>query len=53
MQQISTEMQRRTDECLRCWQTGLGMAMTRCLEQGGRHDQRSSSRFVGTLDAQA
>jgi hypothetical protein len=37
MHQMSPEMQRCIDECLRCYQTCFGMAMTHCLEIGGKH----------------
>jgi hypothetical protein len=33
----STEMQSCIDACLSCYQTCIGMAMSHCLEQGGRH----------------
>ena len=32
--QMSTEVQSCIDECLRCYQTCLGEAMTHCLEAG-------------------
>jgi hypothetical protein len=31
------EMQACIDQCLNCYQTCIGMAMSHCLEQGGRH----------------
>jgi hypothetical protein len=34
MHHISAEMRSCIDECLRCYQTCLGTAMTHCLEQG-------------------
>ena len=37
MPTISTDMQACIEQCLRCYQTCLGMAMTHCLEQGGAH----------------
>ncbi len=33
----SPEMQKRIDECLRCYSVCLGMAMNHCLETGGEH----------------
>lgn len=33
----SKEMRACIDECLRCYQTCLGTAMTQCLEAGGEH----------------
>lgn len=37
MSNISPEMQSCIDECLRRYQTCLGMAMSHCLEAGGKH----------------
>jgi len=37
MHQLSKEMQSCIEECLRCYQTCLGTAMTHCLEMGGKH----------------
>ena len=34
MHQMSSEMRSCIDECLRCYQTCLGMAMNHCLEAG-------------------
>jgi hypothetical protein len=36
-EQRSPEMQSCIDACLRCYQTCIGMAMSHCLERGGRH----------------
>ena len=33
----SSDMQACIEECLRCYQSCLGMAMNHCLEAGGRH----------------
>lgn len=46
MHQISPEMQDCIDECLRCYQTCLGMAMTHCLEQGGKHVEPGHFRLM-------
>lgn len=37
MQHHSPEMQACIEECLKCHSTCLGMAMTHCLEAGGKH----------------
>ncbi len=37
MQMMPKEMQDCVDECLRCYQTCFGMAMSHCLEKGGDH----------------
>jgi hypothetical protein len=37
MPEPSPAMRRCIDECLRCYQTCLGMAMGHCLECGGKH----------------
>lgn len=37
MSNFSPEMQSCIDECLRRYQTCLGMAMSHCLEAGGKH----------------
>jgi hypothetical protein len=34
MHQMSAEMRSCIDDCLRCYRTCLGTAMTHCLEQG-------------------
>jgi hypothetical protein len=42
----NAEMQACIDECLRCYQTCLGMAMSHCLEQGGRHVEPAHFRLM-------
>ena len=37
MQHQSPAMQSCIEECLRCYQTCLGMLMNHCLEAGGKH----------------
>ena len=37
MAQMNSEMQKCTDECLRCYSVCLSMAMNHCLEVGGEH----------------
>ena len=46
MHHTSTEMQSCINECLRCYQTCLGMAMNHCLEQGGKHVEPSHMRIM-------
>lgn len=46
MHQMSAEMQRCIDECLRCYQVCLSAAMTHCLEQGGRHTEPKHFRLM-------
>jgi hypothetical protein len=46
MRRIDADMQACIDECLRCHQTCLGMAMTHCLEQGGRHVEPDHFRLM-------
>lgn len=46
MHQMSTEMQACIDDCLRCHGTCLGMAMTHCLETGGRHVEPGHFRLM-------
>jgi hypothetical protein len=46
MHQISQEMRACIDECLRCYQTCLGTAMTHCLEQGGKHTEPEHFRLM-------
>jgi hypothetical protein len=43
---MSKELQRRVDECLRCYEMCFGMAMTHCLEQGGEHVKPSHFRAM-------
>jgi hypothetical protein len=37
MEHIPAEMRACIEECLRCHSTCLGMAMSHCLEAGGKH----------------
>src|SRR5215218_7708360 len=46
MHQMSAEMRSCIDECLRCYQTCLGTAMTHCLEQGGKHVEPNHFRLM-------
>ena len=46
MHSISSEMQACIDECLRCYQMCLGMAMTHCLEEGGSHTEPTHFRLM-------
>lgn len=46
MHQISHEMQACIEECLRCYQTCLGMAMGHCLEHGGKHVEQQHFRLM-------
>ena len=46
MHQMSPEMQSCINECLRCYQSCFGMAMTHCLEQGGKHVEPSHFRLM-------
>lgn len=48
MQTISADMRACIDECLRCYQSYLGTAMTHCLEQGGRHVEPAHFRLMMT-----
>jgi hypothetical protein len=43
---ISKEMQSCIDECLRCYQVCLGMAMSHCLEKGGEHTEPKHFRLM-------
>jgi hypothetical protein len=40
MHHMSSDMQACIDECLRCYQTCLSMAMNHCLEMGGEHVEK-------------
>jgi hypothetical protein len=40
------DMQACIDACLRCYETCLGMAMSHCLEQGGRHVEPTHFRLM-------
>ncbi|MFC4172434.1 four-helix bundle copper-binding protein [Microvirga sp. GCM10011540] len=46
MHQMSPAMQSCIDECLRCYQACFGMAMTHCLEQGGKHVEPGHFRLM-------
>ncbi len=46
MHAISQEMQACIDECLSCYKTCLGTAMTHCLEQGGKHVEPKHFRLM-------
>jgi hypothetical protein len=46
MHQLSKEMQGCIAECLACYQTCLGMAMTHCLEKGGKHVEPAHFRLM-------
>lgn len=46
MQHQSPEMQSCIDECLRCYQTCLGMLMTHCLQAGGKHMEPEHVRIM-------
>jgi hypothetical protein len=37
MRHVSPNMQACIDDCLRCYQTCLGMSTNHCLELGGKH----------------
>ena len=42
----SKEMQACIDECLRCYQTCLGMASNHCLPAGGKHVEPEHFRLM-------
>src|SRR5688572_7902204 len=42
----SAEMQSCIEECLGCYQTCIGMAMSHCLVQGGRHVEPAHFRLM-------
>jgi hypothetical protein len=46
MNHMSPAMQSCIDDCLRCYQTCFGMAMTHCLEQGGKHIEPAHFRLM-------
>ncbi len=46
MHQISHDMQACIDECLRCYQTCLGMASNHCLPTGGKHAEPEHLRLM-------
>src|SRR5258705_4145938 len=43
---MSKDMQTCIDECLQCYKTCLGMAMTHCLETGGKHVEPQHFRLM-------
>ncbi len=46
MHRMSGEMQSCIDECLRCYQTCLGMASNHCLPTGGKHVEPEHFRLM-------
>lgn len=46
MKHHSASLQSCIEECLRCYQTCLGMAMSHCLETGGEHVKPSHFRLM-------
>jgi hypothetical protein len=42
----SPEMQACIDACMSCYQSCIGMAMSHCLEQGGRHLEPAHFRLM-------
>lgn len=46
--QPSTQMQKCIDDCIRCHQTCLQMAMNHCLELGGKHVEPQHFRSMIT-----
>lgn len=42
----SAEMQKCIDDCIRCYQTCLQMAMNHCLEMGGKHVEPQHFRLM-------
>jgi hypothetical protein len=46
MHRMSAEMRSCIEECLRCHGICLGMAMSHCLEQGGRHVEPGHFRIM-------
>ena len=46
MHKPSPETQRCIDECLKCYQTCFGMAMTHCLDLGGKHVAAAHFRLM-------
>jgi hypothetical protein len=45
-QSARPELQSCIDECTHCYQTCIGMAMSHCLEQGGRHVEPTHFRLM-------
>ena len=46
MHQLGAEMRACIDECLSCYKTCLGTAMTHCLESGGKHVEPRHFRLM-------
>lgn len=46
MHAISKDLQTCIDECLSCYKTCLGTAMTHCLEEGGEHVEPKHFRLM-------
>lgn len=46
MHQMSPQMPGCIDECLRCYQTCLGMASNHCLPAGGKHTEPEHFRLM-------
>ena len=46
MHHMSDDMQACIDRCLACYSTCLGMAMTHCLEAGGKHTEPAHFRLM-------
>ncbi len=46
MHHLSNEMRDCIEECLRCYSTCLGMAMSHCLEVGGKHVEPEHFRIM-------
>lgn len=46
MHQMSKEMQACIDMCLSCYKMCLGVAMTHCLEKGGKHTEPAHFRLM-------
>lgn len=46
MGHVSDKMQGCIDECLECYQSCLGTAMTHCLETGGKHVEPAHFRLM-------
>jgi hypothetical protein len=46
MHHMTPEMQSCIDDCMRCHQTCLNMALTHCLEMGGQHVEPTHFRLM-------
>lgn len=46
MQTATNQMQDCIEECLRCYRSCFGMAMTHCLERGGKHTEPGHFRVM-------